>query len=92
MLNRKLNQQLGLIANVARSKNLAVIVINQVRGDIDNGEHFLPVAHSVTSYWGNYHLQITKAESKGYRELKLKKSEESEPRILMMSLQSSGFR
>jgi RecA/RadA recombinase len=91
MLNRKLNQQFGLIANVARSLNLAVIVVNQVRGDVDNGEHFLPVANSVASYWGTYHLQITKAESKGYREFKLRKSEESEPRILMMSLQSSGF-
>lgn len=92
MLNRKLNQQFGLIANVARSQNLAVIVINQVRGDVDNGEHFLPVANSVASYWGNCHLQITRAESKGYREFKLKISEESEPRILMMSLHASGFR
>ena len=92
LLNRKLNQQFGLIANVVRSRNLAVIVVNQVRGDIDNEEHFLPVANSVTSYWGNYHLQITRAESKGYREFKLMKSKESEPRILMMSLESSGFR
>jgi RecA/RadA recombinase len=92
MLNRKLNQQFGLIANAARSLNLVVIMINQVRGNIDNGDHFLPVAASVTSYWGTYHLQITRAESQGYREFKLRKSEESEPRILMMSLQSSGFR
>ena len=92
MLNRKLNQQFGLIANVARSLNLVVIVVNQVRGEVDNGEHFLPVANSVVSYWGTYHLQITRAESKAYREFKLRKSEESNPRILMMSLLSSGFR
>ena len=92
MLNRKLNQQLGLIANAARSSNLAVIVVNQVRGSIDDEEGFLPVAESVTSYWSTYTLQITRAESKGYREFKLTKKEESEPTILMMNLHSSGFR
>ncbi len=92
MLNRKLNQQFGLVASAARSSNLSVIMVNQVRGDISNGDHFLPVAESVTSYWSTYSLQITRAESKGYREFKLTKGKESESTILVMSLQSSGFR
>lgn len=92
MLNRKLNQQFGIIANAARSSQFSVIVINQVRGGINSEDQFLPVAESVTSYWGTYSLQITKAESKGYREFKLTKGEESEPKILVMSLQTAGFR
>lgn len=92
MLNRKLNQQLGMIVSSARSSRFSVIIINQVRGDINEGNHFLPVAESVTSYWSTYTLQITRAESKGYREFKLLKEKNSEPIILMMSLQSSGFR
>ena len=92
MLNRKLNQQLGMIVSAARSSCFSVIVINQVRGDINEGNHFLPVAESVTSYWSTYTLQITRAESKGYREFKLLREKNREPIILMMSLQSSGFR
>ncbi|MFX1577076.1 MAG: ATPase domain-containing protein [Promethearchaeota archaeon] len=92
MLNRKLNQQFGLIASAARSSNFAVIVLNQVRGDIDNETNFLPVAESVTSYWGTYHLQIIRAESKGYREFKLTKRDNSESKILIVHLQLAGFR
>ncbi len=92
MLNRKLNQQFGMITNTARSSNLAVIVVNQARGSIDDEEGFLPVAESVASYWSTYTLQITRTESKGYREFKLTQMEESEPIILMLNLQSSGFR
>ncbi len=92
MLNRQLNQQFGMIVSIARSLELPVIILNQVRGDIDNEDQFLPVAESVTSYWSTYTLRITRAESKGYREFKLVKGEESEPKIWMMNLQSSGFR
>jgi DNA repair protein RadB len=92
MLNRKLNQQFGLIVNAARSSPFSAIIINQVRGDIEDGNHFLPVAESVTSYWSTYTLQITRAESKGYREFKLVRDKDREPTILMMDLQSSGFR
>jgi DNA repair protein RadB len=92
MLNRKLNQQFGLIASAARASSFSVIVINQVRGDIDNEDHFVPVAESVTSYWGTCTIQITRAESKGYREFKLTKGRGSEPKILLLSLQPSGFR
>ncbi|MFX1318305.1 MAG: ATPase domain-containing protein [Promethearchaeota archaeon] len=92
ILNRKLNQQLGLIVSAARSSGFSVIMINQVRGDIEDRNHFLPVAESVTSYWSTYILQITRAESKGYREFKLIKEKIREPIILMMNLQSSGFR
>jgi len=92
MLNRKLNQQFGLFASIARSSSLSVIVVNQVRADINDELHFIPVAESVVSYWGTYSIQINRAESKGYREFKLTKGKESEPKILVMSLESSGFR
>ncbi len=92
MLNRKLNQQLAFIAHAARSIGFSVILVNQVRGDLNSGDHFLPVAESVLSYWSTYNLQITRTESKGYREFKLKREEDSEPIILVLSLNSSGFR
>ncbi len=92
ILNRKLNQQLGMIANFALSQSVAVILINQVRGNIDGENDFRPVADSITSYWSTYSLLISRAESKGYREFKLFKSQDSEPLTLVLQLQESGFR
>lgn len=92
ILNRKLNQQLGMIANFAISRSVAVILINQVRGNIEGENDFLPVADSITSYWSTYSLQISRAESKGYREFKLFRSQDSEPLTLVLQLQKSGFR
>ena len=92
ILNRKLNQQLGLIANFAISQSVAVILINQARGSLEGENDFQPVANSITSYWSTYSLQISRAESKGYREFKLFRSQDSEPLTLVLQLQKSGFR
>ncbi len=92
LLNRRLNQQFGMIASLARSRPISVIVINQVRGDINGEVNIQPVANSVVSYWSTISLQITRAESKGYREFKLVKVEGAEPISFVLNLQSSGFR
>ena len=92
ILNRKLNQQLGMIANFALSQSVAVILINQVSGNIEGENNFRPVADSITSYWSTQSLLISRAESKGYREFKLFRSQDSEPLTLVLQLQESGFR
>ncbi len=93
VLNRRLNQQFGMITNLARSRSFSVIVVNQVRGDIGGENEFQPVAYSISSYWSTYSLQITRAKSKGHREFKLIKDEEAgEPEIFTLQLQSTGFR
>jgi RecA/RadA recombinase len=94
VLNRRLNQQFGVIVNLARSRSLSVIIVNQVRGDIGVENGFQPVAHSISSYWSTYSLQITRAKSKGYREFNLIKDEEAaeEPETFTLELQSIGFR
>ena len=92
ILNRRLNQQLGMIANFAISRSVAVILINQVRANIEGENDFRPVADSIISYWSNYSLQISRSESKGYREFKLFRSQDSEPLTLVLQLQKSGFR
>lgn len=94
VLNRRLNQQFGVITNLARSRSFSVIVVNQVRGDISGENEFQPVAYSISSYWSNYSLQITRAKSKGYREFKFIKDEGAaeEPETFALELQSTGFR
>ncbi len=91
-LNRKLNQQLGILVSFVKSRFIPVIIINQVRGDIEGENNFQPVANSIVSYWSTCSIQITKAESKGYREFKLTKRHEGEPKTFVLQLQSLGFR
>jgi DNA repair protein RadB len=92
LLNRKLNQQFGIIANYLESKSFAVIVINQVRGDLSGNETFQPVADRILSYWVDHSIQIDRSESKGYREFKLLKEKESEPTTFTLELHELGFK
>lgn len=91
-LNRKLNQQFGILASLAKSLPFSIIVVNQVSGIVEGEDQFRPVASSVTSYWSTYSIQLTRAESKLYREFKLFKTEESESKTFVAELHSTGFR
>jgi RecA/RadA recombinase len=92
VLNRKLNQQLGMISSFVKSRSVALILVNQVRGDISGENEFRPVADSITSYWSDCSLLILRAESKGYREFKLVRSQDSEPTTFVLELLTSGFK
>lgn len=91
-LNRRLNQQLGIIANFVLSHPIAAILINQVRSDITEPGSIKPVADTIISYWCNYSIEITRAESKGYRELKFKKREKEKALEIILKLENSGLR
>ena len=92
LLNKKLNQQFGIIAHYLESISFAVIVVNQVRGDFDNDENYQPVANRILSYWADHSIQISRAESKGYREFKLLKEKESETTAFTLELHELGFK
>jgi len=92
LLNRMLNKQFGIIANYLESNSFAVVVINQVRGDFSGDETYQPVANRILSYWVDHTIQIARAESKGYREFKLLKEKESEPRTFTLELHELGFK
>ena len=92
LLNKKLNQQFGIIAHHLESKTFAVIMINQVRGDFDSDENYQPVANHILSYWVDHSIQIARAESKGYREFKLLKEKESETTAFTLELHELGFK
>lgn len=92
VINRMLNQQFGLLANFQESHSVAIIVINQVRSDINGEDEFKPVAESIISYWANHSIQISRAESKGYREFKLLKHKETKPIVFTLELLELGFK
>ena len=92
LLNKKLNQQFGIIAHHLESNSFAVIVINQVRGDFSSDENYQPVANRILSYWVDHSIEIARAESKGYREFKLLKEKESEKTAFTLELHELGFK
>jgi RecA/RadA recombinase len=92
LLNRMLNQQFGILANYLQSLSFAIIVINQVKGDFSGDENFQPVANQILSYWVDHSIQIARAESKGYRDFKMKKEKDSEPTTFTLELQELGFK
>jgi len=90
-LNRLLNRQLGIIANLATKRSIIVLLINQVRGDDENPDGFTPVANSVVSFWSALTVRIKMAESKGYRDFKLFSRNSKEAKEFTLKLTSHGF-
>jgi RecA/RadA recombinase len=91
-LNRNLNRQLGVLASISKEYPVSVILLNQVRGDDLNEVGFSPVANTIISYWCTKSIRLTKAESKGYRELKLVKGNLDEQNGFVVKLGLSGFK
>jgi RecA/RadA recombinase len=92
VLSRLLNRQLGLIASIGSRHNLAVILLNQVRGDDDNPDGFCPMANSIISFWCTTTIRIKKAESKGHREFQILTRKSSTPIEFKAKLTDFGFR
>jgi len=90
-LNRLLSRQLGEVAAFAKARKLAVVLVNQVRGDIESSDGFSPVADSIVSFWCTARIRIAKPESMGYREFKIARRDSTESKVFLAKLGSSGF-
>jgi RecA/RadA recombinase len=90
-LNRLLSRQLGEVAAFAKARKLTVVLVNQVRGDIESPDGFSPVADSIVSFWCATRIRIAKAESMGYREFKIATSDSTESKVFLAKLGNSGF-
>ncbi|MCK4831101.1 AAA family ATPase [bacterium] len=91
LLSRLLNRQLGIIASIAKRHNLTVILINQVRGDIESLDGFCPMANSIISFWCTTTIRIKKAESMGHRDFKLLTRKANTPIEFIVKLNDYGF-
>jgi RecA/RadA recombinase len=90
-LNRLLSRQLGEIAAFAKARKLAVVLVNQVRGDAESPDGFSPVADPIVSFWCTARIRIAKAESMGYREFKIARRDSTESKVFLAKLGNSGF-
>ncbi|UCE09980.1 MAG: AAA family ATPase [Candidatus Thorarchaeota archaeon] len=67
--HRELNMQAGILKGLARQKDMAVLVLNQVRGSLEETKGFVPVAHNILDYWADYAIRMTRGTRKGERHL-----------------------
>jgi RecA/RadA recombinase len=88
--HRELNRQAGILKGLAREKDMAVFVLNQVRGSMDRTEDFEPVASNILDYWSDYILKMRIGRGTGERVLKRLRPE-SEPSMCRLFLTERGL-
>lgn len=88
--HRELNTQAGILKGLARHRDIAVLVLNQVRGSMKKGHDFEPVAGNILAYWSDSVIRLRKGKSKGERIVERLMPEES-PRGETLYLAQTGF-
>ncbi|MFX1603024.1 MAG: ATPase domain-containing protein [Promethearchaeota archaeon] len=68
--HRELNRQAGILKGLAIHNDLALVVLNQVRGSLSDMGGFEPVAKNVIDYWSDYVLRVQLGRTTGQRVLK----------------------
>ncbi|NHI83366.1 MAG: hypothetical protein EAX81_03590 [Candidatus Thorarchaeota archaeon] len=67
--HRELNRQTGILKGLSQQKDIAVVVLNQVRSRIDGVVDIEPVAENILDYWADYVLRINIGRATGERVL-----------------------
>ena len=88
--HRELNRQAGVLKGLARERDVAVLVLNQVRGSMDGTDGFEPVASNILDYWSDYILKMRVGKRTGERVLKRLRPE-SEPSMCRLFLTERGL-
>lgn len=65
--HRELNRQAGMLKGLAVHRDLAVLVLNQVRGSMIEMGGFEPVAKNIMDYWSDYVVRARLGKTTGYR-------------------------
>jgi RecA/RadA recombinase len=68
--HRELNRQAGVLKGLARSHDVAVLVLNQVRSQMKGVDDFEPVAKNILDYWSDYTIKLRVARGSGERAIK----------------------
>jgi RecA/RadA recombinase len=89
-VHRELNRQMGFLKGVAKHKDIAVIVLNQVRAKMDEPHGIEPVATSIMDYWSNYVICLRAKQEVGTR-LVERLSPEGDPSSIILYITPEGF-
>ena len=88
--HRELNRQTGFLKGLAKERDVAIIILNQVRSTMKGIDEVEPVAGNILDYWSDYVIHMRPKKQQGERLLKriAPKGEASE---VVLHLTSSGF-
>jgi RecA/RadA recombinase len=68
--HRELNRQAGVLKGLARQRDVAVLVLNQVTSKMKGTVDFEPVAGNILEYWSDYVIKLNIGKSPGERILR----------------------
>jgi RecA/RadA recombinase len=68
--HRELNRQAGILKGLARQRDVAVLVLNQVTAKMKSTDDFEPVAGNILEYWSDYVVKMNIGKSRGERLLR----------------------
>jgi RecA/RadA recombinase len=88
--HRELNRQMGFLKGLAKQRDMAVLVLNQVRGVPDSHDALEPVAKNILDYWADYVLWIRLGQARGERMIELARPGENH-RTAVLYITSSGL-
>jgi RecA/RadA recombinase len=88
--HRELNRQAGFLKGLAKQKDMAILVLNQVRASIDGPDDFEPVAKNILDYWSDYVLRIKIHKASNERILERLRPEGKSLRTILY-LTETGF-
>ncbi len=88
--HRELNRQAGVLKGLARQRDVAVLVLNQVTSRMKGIEGIEPVAGNILDYWSDYVIKMEIGRSPGERLFRriIPKGDKSEGRLFFTE---SGF-
>jgi DNA repair protein RadA len=68
--HRELNRQAGVLKGLARQRDVAVLVLNQVTSKMKGLDDIEPVASNILDYWSDYVIKMKAGRSPGERLLR----------------------
>jgi DNA repair protein RadB len=92
-LNRELNRQTALLAQIARTKKIAVIIASQVRSSFDEAYVSVePVATRVLKFWADVIIALRPTENPQVIRAVLEKSpKRNQPLICQLKIEEAGI-
>ena len=83
--HRELNRQAGVLKGLARQRDVAVLVLNQVTSKMKGSNDFEPVAGNILDYWSDYVIKMNVGKSSGERLLRriVPEGDRSEGRLFL---------
>ncbi len=88
--HRELNRQTGFLKGLAKERDVAIVVLNQVRSKMKGMGEVEPVAGNILDYWSDYVVHMRPRKVQGARLLR-RIAPQGEPSEIILHLTSSGF-